>query len=106
MRGRNEGPLTDSRHLATLQRRHSNQPVGPFRCRPALFFYPVSDHGALHGPRRLRGVELTVALFDAASPSVPRDGHTNMVRASPLARNGDFLLLLAVCHGNALVTAG
>src|SRR5438045_2172817 len=34
---------------------------------------------------RLRGVELPVALFDAASPLVPGDGGADRVRASSLA---------------------
>jgi hypothetical protein len=40
--------------------------------RPAIFFNPVSDRGALLRPRRPRGVELPVALFDAVSPSTAR----------------------------------
>src|SRR5690242_5076173 len=62
----------------------------------------VSDRGALLGPRRLRGVELAVALFDAASPLVPGNDDTDMVRASPLACSSDFLLRLATCQGKNL----
>jgi hypothetical protein len=72
----------------------------------ALFFIPVSDRGALHRTRRLRGVELPVALFDAASPLVPGNDDTDMVRASPLARSGDFLLRLAGCQGKDLIPEG
>src|SRR6202035_884978 len=64
---------------------------------------PVSDHGALLRPRRLRGVELPIALFDAASPLVPGNGAADMVRASPLACSGDFLLRLAACQGKDLI---
>src|SRR5260370_2139480 len=64
---------------------------------------PVSDHGALLRPRRLRGVELPVALFDAASQLVPGNGAADMVRANPLACSGDFLLRLAACQGKDLI---
>src|SRR5260370_30963796 len=64
---------------------------------------PVSDHGALLRPRRLRGVELPVALFDAASQLVPGNGAADMVRANPLACSGDFLLRLAACQGEDLI---
>ena len=70
------------------------------------FLLPVSHRGALHGPRRLRSVKLAVALFDTASPLVPRKGHADMVWTSPLARRGDFLLRLAVCQGKDLFTKG
>ena len=66
----------------------------------------MSDRGALCRPRRLRGVELAIALFDAASPLVPGNGGANMVRASLLACNGDFLLRLAVCQGKDLIGQG
>ena len=62
----------------------------------------VSDRGALLRPRRLRGVELAVALLDAASPLVSGNGGTDMVRASALACSGDFLLRLAACQGKDL----
>jgi len=65
--------------------------------RPALIFIPVSERGALLHPRRLRGVELPVALLDAARPLVPGNDDADMVRASPLACRGDFLLRLAGC---------
>jgi threonyl-tRNA synthetase len=35
----------------------------PLGVEPALLFIPVSDRGALHRLRRLRGVELPVALL-------------------------------------------
>jgi hypothetical protein len=69
-------------------------------------FIPVLDRGALHRTSRLRGVELPVALFDAASPLVPGNDDTDMVRASPLARSGDFLLRLAGCQGKDLIPEG
>jgi len=40
-----------------------------------------------------------IALSDAASPLVPGNDDTDMVRASPLTCSGDFLLCLAVCQG-------
>ena len=43
------------------------------------FFLPVSDRGALHRLRRLCGVELPVALCDAASPLVPGNDDADMV---------------------------
>jgi hypothetical protein len=54
-------------------------------------------------PRRLRGVELPIALFEAASPLVPRNRGADMVRASPFARGGNFLLRLAGCQGKDLI---
>ena len=70
---------------------------------PAGLFIPLSDRGALLRLRRLRGVELPVALFDAASPLVPGNGGADMVRASALACSGDFLLRLAGCQGKDLI---
>jgi hypothetical protein len=63
----------------------------------------MSDRGALHRPRRLRGVELAVALFDAASPLVPGNDDTDTVRARPHACSGDLRLRLAVCQGKNLI---
>src|SRR4051812_7626078 len=62
-----------------------------------------SHRGALLRPRRLRGVELPFALFEAASPLVPGNGGADMVRASPLACGGDFLLRLTGCQGKDLI---
>jgi hypothetical protein len=53
--------------------------------------------------RRLYGIEPPVAIFDAASPLVPGDGNSDMVRASTLARSGDFLLRLAGCQSKDLI---
>ena len=64
------------------------------------------DSRALLYPGRLRGVELPVALFDAACPLVPSDDDADMVRASALARSGDLLLGLAGCQGKHLITEG
>jgi hypothetical protein len=80
--------------LRPLSRRHSES-VG-------ALFIPVSNRGALHRPRRLRGIELAVAQFDAASPLMPGNDDTDMVRAGPLACSGDFLLRLAVCQGDLI----
>jgi hypothetical protein len=63
----------------------------------------VSDRGALRRLSRLRGVELPVALFNAASPLVPGKGHANMVWASAFACGGDLLLRLAGCQGKDLI---
>jgi hypothetical protein len=46
----------------------------------------------------LNGVELPIALFDAAGPLVPGDGGADMVRTSAFACGGDLLLRLAVCQ--------
>src|ERR1700680_1546060 len=70
------------------------------------YFIPVSDCGALHRLGRLGGVELPVALFDAASPLMPGNDDADMVRASSLACSGDFLLRLAVCQGKDLIAEG
>jgi hypothetical protein len=59
--------------------------------------------GALRRLLRLRGVELPVAFFDAASPLVAGNGGTDMVRASSLACSGDFLLRLAICQSKHLI---
>jgi DDE family transposase len=75
----------------------SQPTVPPFGVGRRSFFIPVSERAALLRPRRLRGVELPVALFDAASPLVPGNDDADMVRASPLACSGDFLLRLAGC---------
>jgi hypothetical protein len=69
-------------------------------------FIPLSRRGAPRRLRRLRGVELPVALFDAAGPLVPRNGAADMVRASSLACSGDFLLRLAICQSKHLFAKG
>ena len=66
-------------------------------------FIVASDRRALLRSRRLRGVELPVALFDAASPFVPGNGGTDMVGASPLACSGNFLLRLTACQDKDLI---
>jgi hypothetical protein len=67
--------------------------------RPAgVLFILKSDRGGLLRHRHPYGVELCVALFDAASPLVPGNGGTDMIRASALACSGDFLLRLAGCQ--------
>jgi hypothetical protein len=54
--------------------------VGSFRSRAALFFIPFNiDRGALLRLRRLRGVELPVAQFDAPSSIVPGNDAADMV---------------------------
>jgi len=67
------------------------------------FFILESDRRTLLRPRRLRGVELPVTLFDAASPLVPGNRGTDMVQASALACSGDFLLRLAGCQSEDLI---
>ena len=63
----------------------------------------MSDDGVLLRPRRLYGVELFIALFDAASPLVPGNGGADMVRASVFAGSSDFLLRLAGCQSKDLI---
>ena len=87
-------------------RRHANSPAGFIRSRIGALFIPVSDRSALLYPRRLRGIEPPVALFDAASPLVSGDGDADMVRPGPLACSGDLLLGLAVCQGKHLIAEG
>ena len=52
--------------------------------RASAFFCGVRPRGAA-ASRRLHGVELPIALFDAASPFVPGNRGADMVRASALA---------------------
>ena len=63
----------------------------------------VSDRGALLGSHRLGGIELPTALLDTASPLVPGNGGTDMVRASSLACSSDFQLCPADRQGKDLV---
>ena len=79
-------------------------PAGFYQGRSAFLYIPVSDRGGLH--RRLRSVQLSAAVFDAASPLVSGDGDADMVRAGPLACSGDLLLGLAVCQGKHLIAEG
>ena len=69
---------------------------------PALAIL-LSDRGALRRVGRWCGVELPVALFEAASPLVPGNRGADMVRASSLACSGDFLLRLAGCQDQDLI---
>ena len=78
--------------------------TGFFGLADALF-YP-SDRGTLLRPSRMRGVELSIALFEAAGSLIPGNDETDMIRASPLACGGNFLLRLAVCQGKDLFTEG
>ena len=80
----------------SLSQRHPGYSAAPFGVDGPIFI-PVSERGALLHPRRLRGVELPVALLDAARPLMPGNDDADMVRASPLACSGDFLLRLAGC---------
>ena len=75
----------------------------PYRRNKPLFFVPVSGRRGLGLLRRLRRIELPVALFDAAGSFVPGDGDADMVGANPVACRGDFLLCLAVCQGKDLI---
>jgi hypothetical protein len=78
-------------------------PAGSFRSRAGALFILLSDRGALHRVGRRCGVELPAALFEAGSPLVPGNGSADMVRASPLACSGDFLLRPAGCRGKDLI---
>src|SRR5271156_2547044 len=105
MMGRSESPHCLAASGETAQT--SLKPAGRLLSESVgALFIPVSDCGALHRPRRLRGVELPVALFYAASPLVPGNDDADMVRASPLACSGDFLLRLAGCQGKNLLAKG
>ena len=73
-------------------------PDTPFRRPAGVLFIVKSDRGALLRSRRPCGVELSLALFDAASPLVPGNGDADMVWARALACCGDFLLRLAGCQ--------
>ena len=73
-------------------------PGHSFRRPAGILLILKSDRCRLIHPRRVYGVELFVALFDAASPLVPGNSGTDMVRASALAGSGDFLLRLAGCQ--------
>jgi hypothetical protein len=55
--------------------------------------------------RWLRGVELPVALFDAAGALVPGNDDPDVVRARSFARR-DFLLRLPGCQGKDLIAEG
>src|ERR1700730_16420151 len=73
----------------------------------APFLFPaISDRGALLRLRRLRGVELPVAQFDAASSLVPRNDGSDLLRPPPPGCSRDFLLRLAVCQGKDLLAEG
>jgi len=64
---------------------------------------PASDCDALLRSGRLCGIELPIALFDAAGAIVPGNRGSDMVRARALACSGDFLLRLAGCQGKNLI---
>src|SRR5690242_19712455 len=66
-------------------------------------FVPVLGRRGLGLLRRLRRIELPVALVDAAGSFVPGDGDADMVSANPVACRGDFLLHLAVSQGEDLI---
>jgi len=53
--------------------------------------------------RRLRGVELPLALFDAAGPFVPGNRGADTVRAGTPACSGNFLLRIAGCQSKDLI---
>ena len=76
---------------------HPSYSEAPFGGGRRSFFILASERGALLRLRLLRGVELPITLLDAASPLVPGNDDADMVRASPLACSGDFLLRLAGC---------
>ena len=63
----------------------------------------LKSDGALLRPGRRSGIELFIALFDAASPLMPGNGGADMVRASALACGGDFPLRPAGCQSKNLI---
>src|SRR5215469_7129876 len=95
--------VADRDALSTLHRRDSNTSTGSFRSRPTLFLSRPSDCDALLRPGRLCGIQLPVALFDAAGPLVPGNRGADMVWAGVLACSGDFLLRLTGCQGKDLI---
>ena len=70
---------------------------------PGVPLILASDLHALLRSRRLHGVELPVAHLDAASPLLPGNRRADMVRASPSARDCNFLLRFAGCQGKDLI---
>ena len=72
-----------------------------------LFFIPVSDPGALHGPRRLHRVELSVALFNAASllDAQPLSAPPKTVPPRPLPETTPPAKTSGLDLGGALVLA-
>ena len=90
-------PRSSIRLLAAVTHRF-RVVLDPFR---SSFF--ASNRSVLLRRRRLRRVELPVALLDAASPLVPGNRGADMVRTSALASRSDFLLCLASCQGKNLI---
>ena len=85
-------------HTGAVPRQPPNAGRASARFIPARFVL-LSDRGVLLRSHRLRGVELPLALFDAAGPFVPCNGPADMVWASAFACRSDFLLCLAGCQG-------
>src|SRR6202171_6363914 len=85
---------------------HPSYSEAPFGGGRRSFFILASERGALLRLRLLRRVELPITLLDAASPLVPGNDNADMVRASPLACSGDFLLRLAGCQSKDLLAEG
>src|SRR3984893_5402022 len=98
--------IADTACNVAVMRAASSGRSSTFRSRAGALYLSVSDCGALHRRRRRCGVELPVALFDAASALAPGNDDADMVRASSLACSGDFLLRLAVCQGKHLIAEG
>src|SRR6516165_4716228 len=73
------------------------------RSDPFCSSFFASNRSVVLRRRRLRRVELPVALLDAASPLVPGNRGADMVRTSALACRSDFLLCLASCQGKNLI---
>src|SRR5215471_12524033 len=65
--------------------------------------YPAVQKSGTAAPGRLCGIELPIALCDAAGPLVSGNRGADMVRASTFACSGDFLLRLAGCQGKNLI---
>ena len=77
--------------------------VPPSRGTSQRLLRSVSDRSALFCSCRLRDVEFSIPLFDAAGPLMPGNGGADVVRASALARSGNLGLRLAVCEGKNLI---
>ena len=81
----------------------SRDDVPDRRNKTDVVFCSVSGRRGLGLLRRLRRIELPVALFDAAGSFVPGDGDADMIGANAVACRGDFLLRPAVCQGKDLI---
>jgi hypothetical protein len=81
-------------------------PTFALRLGSASALESFSPGGVLRCPRRMGGVELPIALLDAARTLVPGNHEPDVIRASPFARRGDFPLRLPGCQGKDPIAEG